>query len=79
MRAQVNKWGNSLAVRIPGAFAKDLGIEAGSELDLSVVEGQLVLRKNSVGPTLDQLVAGITTENRHGEADWGSASGNEAW
>ena len=29
--------------------------------------------------TLDQLVEGITEENRHAETDWGLPVGREAW
>jgi antitoxin MazE len=79
MRTQVGKWGSSLAVRIPGTWAKVLGWEEGTILDVSLVGGALVLRPR-IGPyTLDELVAGITLENRHGETDWGEAAGNEAW
>jgi antitoxin MazE len=34
MRAKVAKWGNSLAVRLPKPFAEDLGLAAGSEIEL---------------------------------------------
>jgi antitoxin MazE len=79
MRTQIGKWGNSLAVRIPGTYARDLGLEEGMTLDVTLLEGNLVLRPRSGPYTLDELVAGITPENRHGETDWGEAVGNEAW
>jgi antitoxin MazE len=80
MHTQVAKWGKSLAVRIPGTCAQDLGLQAGMELDVSVVDGGLLLRRRQPPQfTLDELVAGITPENVHGETDWGDAVGRESW
>jgi antitoxin MazE len=79
MHTQIGKWGNSLAVRLPGAYAKDLGLQEGMELDISVVDGGLLLRPAKKAYSLDELVAQITEENRHGETDWGGAVGREAW
>lgn len=79
MNAQVGKWGNSLAVRIPGAYAKELDLEEGAELEVTRVDGGLLLRPRKPAYTLDQLLARITPENIHGETDWGSAVGREAW
>jgi antitoxin MazE len=79
MTTQVGKWGNSLAVRIPGPYAKDLDLKEGMELDVSLVEGGLLLRPKQKPYTLDDLVKGITPENIHGETDWGEAAGREAW
>jgi antitoxin MazE len=76
---QIVKWGNSLAVRIPGKYAKDLGLEEGMTLDVSLVVRNLVPHPRSGPYTLDELVAGIPPENRHGETDWGEAVGKEAW
>jgi antitoxin MazE len=79
MQAQVGKWGNSLAVRIPGAYAKGLQLKEGMELDVSVVDGGLLLRPRRAPYTLEELVAQITPENVHGETDWGEAVGRESW
>jgi antitoxin MazE len=79
MQTQVGKWGNSLAVRIPQAYAKDLGLKEGTELDVALVAGGLVLRPRPASYTLEELVAQITPENCHGETDWGPAVGREAW
>ena len=79
MQAQIGKWGNSLAVRIPGAYARELGLREGSDLDVALVNGGLLLRPRARKYTLDELVAGITPENLHGETDWGPPVGGEAW
>jgi antitoxin MazE len=79
MTTQVGKWGNSLAVRIPLPYAKDLGLEEGQELDVSLASGGLLLRPLHRGYTLEELVAGIKPENVHGETEWGGEVGREAW
>ena len=79
MQTQIGKWGNSLAVRIPGILAKDLNLREGTDLDVAVMDGALVLRPAKPQYTLEELVEGITPENVHGETDWGPAVGREAW
>ena len=79
MQTQVGKWGNSLAIRIPGPYAKDLGLEEGMELEIAMTPEGLVVRPPRKRYSLEELVAGITRENRHGETDWGKAEGLEAW
>jgi antitoxin MazE len=79
MQTQIGKWGNSLAVRIPGVYAKDLDLAEGMELDVSLVEGGLMLRPRRTEYALEELLAQITPENLHGETDWGPAVGRESW
>jgi antitoxin MazE len=79
MKTQVGKWGNSLAVRIPGTYAKELDLDEGVELEITRVNGGLLLRKRKHEYTLAELLAQITPENIHGETDWGPAVGREAW
>ncbi len=79
MHTQIGKWGNSLAVRIPGPYAEDLDLEEGMELDVSLVKDGLMLRPRRRQYALEELVEGITPENLHGETDWGPAVGRESW
>ncbi len=79
MRTQVGKWGNSLAIRIPGVLAKDLKLCEGTELDITAGVGELVLRPCKKEYSLDELVSEITPENVHGETDWGPPVGRETW
>jgi antitoxin MazE len=79
MQTQVGKWGNSLAIRIPGSYARDLELKEGMELDVAVVEGAILLRPRRVVYTLEELVSQIKPENLHGETDWGNPVGGEAW
>ncbi len=80
MKAQLRKWGNSLAVRIPKPVAEAARLRQGDRLELKVAgPGAIQIRTAKTRPTLAQLIRGITPENRHGETDWGKAVGNELW
>ena len=80
MRVSVQKWGNSLALRIPKSFAEETAIANGSVVDLTVVRGRLVVKPVSK-PTyeLEELLAGVTKKNQHGEIQTGERVGREAW
>ena len=79
MRARVAKWGNSLAVRLPKAAAKEAGLEEGTSVEINVSRRKLVLEPTQREYSLRELVARITPANRHAETDWGSPVGNEIW
>jgi antitoxin MazE len=80
VRVAVRKWGNSLGVRIPKALADQAGISNGSALELVADGHRLVATPIEDAPTLDDMVAGITPQNRHGEVDAPrSQVGREAW
>lgn len=80
MLAKVQKWGNSLALRIPKAFAVDAQIDSDSLVEISLVEGTIVITPVSDTEwTLEELLAGVSDDNIHGEVDTGAAVGVEAW
>lgn len=79
MKTRIAKWGNSLAVRVPRPFAEEIGLEEGREVDLSLVDGKLVLSSSDEEWSLDRLIAGITKDNVHTETDTGPPLGNEIW
>ncbi|HEX9108682.1 MAG TPA: AbrB/MazE/SpoVT family DNA-binding domain-containing protein [Longimicrobiales bacterium] len=80
MRARVQKWGNSLAVRIPRAFAEEARLAEGTEVDMSVTGAGLVVRPVARHRySLDELLAGVTDDNIHAEVDWGRPVGKEIW
>jgi antitoxin MazE len=78
-KAQVVTWGKSLAVRIPKAVAKQVGLQEGDAVSVEVLNGRVELRYAMGIPTLEELVTQITPEDRHGEIDWGPAVGKEIW
>ena len=79
MIASVAKWGNSLALRIPNAFAREIDVREGVSVDISVVNGTLVVRPvdDLHVYDLETLLLGITEENCHHEITLGHAVGNE--
>ena len=83
MKTEFLKWGNSLALRVPKAFAEEVGAAVGKSADMTVQNGALIVKvggnKKRRRYTLEQLLDGITPENYHQEVDWGPRSGNEAW
>ena len=79
MQAQVLKWGNSLAVRIPKPVADDAHLQLGDPLEIAVAaDGSVQMHRVGEVPTLAQLVAQITLENRNAEIAVGPEIGREA-
>ncbi|MEN8007355.1 MAG: AbrB/MazE/SpoVT family DNA-binding domain-containing protein [Candidatus Krumholzibacteriota bacterium] len=80
MRTKIVKWGNSLGLRIPKAFAEEVRVTEGSVVDLSMEDGNLVVKvANPDEVDLKDLLDEITDENIHGEIDTGDAVGGEVW
>jgi antitoxin MazE len=79
MKTRISKWGNSLGVRIPKAFATEAGLDDGTRVDISVSAGRIVVTPIGREYELEELVEGITPENRHTETDWGRPAGGEVW
>jgi antitoxin MazE len=78
MKAQMVRWGNSLAVRIPKPIAEEARLKEGDSLEIEVAaEGRVELRRASRMPTLAQLVSQITPENRYTEISTGAEVGKE--
>jgi antitoxin MazE len=82
MKVRIQRWGNSLAVRIPAAFARSLGMAHDSLAELSMTKTALLLTpvpKPKARPTLASLLDKITPANVHGEVNTGEPSGRESW
>jgi len=78
MQAQVLKWGNSLAVRIPKPIAEDANLQLGDPLEIAVAaDGVVQLHRVGEIPTLSELVAQISPENRYAEISLGPEIGRE--
>jgi antitoxin MazE len=86
MKVAFQKWGNSLALRVPKAIAQEIGAGDGKAAEMSVRDGKVIIEVSKPKPkrrkrrySLNELVARITPENRHQEIDWGQPVGNEVW
>lgn len=80
MRANVRRWGNSLAIRIPKSFAEEVGLKTDAPVELHVADGALVVRPvPAAAPALGDLLQGVTPDNLHDEVDAGPSRGREVW
>lgn len=80
MLTKIQKWGNSLALRIPKTFALDAKLENDSTVEISFVDGKIVIKPVTAPEwTLEKLLAEINEENMHTEVDTGAPVGNEVW
>lgn len=82
MRRRVQRWGNSLAVRLPASVAEDCALTEGTSVEVRVEEGRVLLVPEARGRrvyTLAELVAKISRRNRHRSVAIGRRVGREAW
>lgn len=80
MKVQIQKWGNSLALRIPKSFAVESKVQQGSMVEVSMDAGRIVVEPVEMPEyDLKDLVSRITKSNRHAEIDFGAPVGKEIW
>ena len=80
MRKKINKWGNSLGLRIPKLVAAEVGLEEGSLVNLTIVNGSIVISPERELPLeLEAMLNQVTEESLHGEVNTGPARGREVW
>ena len=80
MVTKVVRWGNSLGLRLPKRLADDLHMASGTEVDIQVDDGRLVLipvKRNKL--KLKDLLAEVNKDNLHLEFDYGRRTGRESW
>jgi antitoxin MazE len=80
MVTKIQKWGNSLGLRIPKSFAEHAGVEEGSAVDISIEGDRLII--HPVRPSkyeLKELVSEIREDNLHDEIPTGRRRGREVW
>ncbi len=78
--ATVQKWGNSLGLRLPRPLAAQLGLHAGSAVELAIEDGRLTVTPRArPRMTLEELLEGIPPASRIAEVDWGAPVGREEW
>ena len=79
MLTKVQKWGNSLAVRLPKAFTDEIDVHHDSPVEVVVRGKAIILRPARPAYDLDDLLDRISPENLHGEVDFGRPVGKEEW
>ena len=80
METTIQKWGNSLAVRLPKEVTRKLALRPGSRVRVYEEKREVIITPaREQGKSLKKLIAGITPENLHAETDWGKPRGREVW
>ncbi|MGD7070179.1 PemI-like protein 1 [Acetobacter malorum] len=80
MQGVVRKWGNSAAIRLPAGVLEAVSLKIDQAVDLREEDGRIIIEPVRALPLkLEELVSGITNENRHDEIDFGSSVGGESW
>lgn len=77
MLAYVQKWGNSLGIRIPRSLIQRVGLAEGAPVDLEVGDDGLIIRPRRC--SLEMLLSQVTEDNLHREVDTGQPVGREVW
>jgi len=80
MTSRIQKWGNSLAVRIPKAFADEMNLAESSSIKMMLKDGALIITPDDEPQwNLEKLLAGVTEENIHDAWETGGPTGKETW
>jgi antitoxin MazE len=80
MKTRVQKWGNSLALRLPKRFAEEIGVAREGIVEMTVRDGTIIIApERKPRYELDQLLACVMPDNVHHEIDVGEAVGGEEW
>lgn len=79
MKTKIQKWGNSLGLRIPKIFAQEARIDNGVSVDIKIEGKKLVIKPLKASFDLDFLLAQVTPQNIHKEIDTGQNIGKEVW
>lgn len=75
MKTVVQKWGNSLGIRIPSLYVKEFDLKDGSSVDIVEDNGKLVILPKKY--TLEALLSQVTEENKQTYVDTGTSAGRE--
>ena len=80
MRVNVKKWGNSASVRIPAAVMEAAKLRLDDVVEIREADGRIIIEPvRELGYDLDDLLAAITPDNLHEEADFGPGVGKESF
>jgi len=79
MKTKIQKWGNSLGVRLPQSIAKQISLRAGLGVTVLLKDGQIVIEPEAEELSLQSMLKDITPENLHEETTWSDVRGNEVW
>ena len=79
MKTKIQKWGNSLGVRLPKSITEQKALREGAGVSVVLKDDRIVIDPVEEELSLDSLLSMISSENTHAETDWAGARGNEIW
>lgn len=79
MKTKIQKWGNSLGVRLPKSITEQKALRAGLGVSIVIKDNQIVIEPREEELSLESMLATVSTDNLHEETDWSPAQGNEVW
>lgn len=80
MQTKIQKWGNSLALRIPKSFALNVNLKQNELVDISIDKGKIIISPIVQKEySLEELLKGVSENNLHSEFDTGAPAGKEIW
>lgn len=79
MITTIQRWGNSLAVRIPKAFAAQAEMAEDARVQIAIEDDAIVIRPAPPAWKLEDMLDKVTASNRHSPVDWGDRVGKEIW
>ena len=79
MKTKIQKWGNSLGVRLPKSITEQKSLKAGLSVSVLIQNNQIVIEPIVEEMSLSSMMASVTPKNLHKETEWSEARGNEVW
>lgn len=79
MKTKIQKWGNSLGVRLPKNIAEQKSLREGLAVSVILKNDQIVIEPEAEELSLSSLLTEINSKNLHSETEWSQARGNEVW
>lgn len=78
MAVKIQKWGNSLGVRIPKSIIEKVNLSENSEVEFDSKNGTIIIMPSKTQYSLDSLLKDISKSNLHSEDEF-LPEGNEVW
>lgn len=78
MTSKIQKWGNSLGIRIPKSIIEKANLSENSEVEIENKDGAIIIFPRQKKLSLDTLLSEITKDNLHQESD-DEVEGREVW
>lgn len=79
MITKIQKWGNSLGVRLPKNITEQKDLREGAGVVVLLKNNQIVIEPVKEDVSLEVLLSEISNDNLHNETEWSEARGNEVW